>query len=287
MVGIDGGYVRAGERGRTHRDANFEVVVGQSIAEDRDSRYFGLVQSFDDKPKRRLHEVLREQGLQMNQDITFLTDGGDTVRNLAADMSQCAEHVLDWFHLTMRLTVLGQIVDGTLHVSPRPPTLAALAKTRLSAGLGRAFDRGRDGPGGWWIFHEPELHFGEDVLVPDVTGWRRERMPKLPDTDYVSLAPDWACEVLSPATRRLDLVDKRPVYAREGVPHLWLVDPADRTLEAFELHDGQWLRHPGRRCDRSLDNYRTRRAEGIGVHVRSRLDPSWCRRCRCPRTMRR
>ena len=82
MVGIDGGYVRAGERGRTHRDANFEVVVGQSIAEDRDSRYFGLVQSFDDKPKRRLHEVLREQGLmnQMNQDITFLTDGGDGTR---------------------------------------------------------------------------------------------------------------------------------------------------------------------------------------------------------------
>ena len=86
---------------------------------------------------------------------------------------------------------VAEIVDGTLHVSPRPPTLAALAKTRLSAGLGRAFDRGRDGPGGWWIFHEPELHFGEDVLVPDVTGWRRERMPKLPDTDYVILAPDW------------------------------------------------------------------------------------------------
>ena len=71
---------------------------------------------------------------------------------------------------------VAEIVDGTLHVSPRPPTLAALAKTRLSAGLGRAFDRGRDGLGGWWIFHEPELHFGEDVLVPDVTGWRRERM---------------------------------------------------------------------------------------------------------------
>ena len=115
VVGIDGGYVRARERGRTHRDANFEVVVGQSIAEDRDSRYFGLVQSFDDKPKRRLHEVLREQGLQMNQEITFLTDGGDTVRNLAADMSPCAEHVLDWFHFTMRLTVLGQYAKRLAH----------------------------------------------------------------------------------------------------------------------------------------------------------------------------
>ena len=90
-------------------------MVGQSIAEDRDSRYFGLVQSFGDRPTRRLHEVLREQGLQMNQEITFLTDGGDTVRNLAADMSPCAEHILDWFHLTMRLTVLGQYAKGLAH----------------------------------------------------------------------------------------------------------------------------------------------------------------------------
>ena len=115
VVGIDGGYVRAREPDRAPHGANFEVVVGQSIAEDRDSRYFGLVQSFDDKPKRRLHEVLREQGLQMNQDITFLTDGGDTVRNLAADISPCAEHILDWFHLTMRLTVLGQYAKGLAH----------------------------------------------------------------------------------------------------------------------------------------------------------------------------
>ena len=115
VVGIDGGYVRAREPDRMRREANFEVVVGQSIAEDRDSRYFGLVQSFDDRPKRRLHEVLREQGLQMNQDITFLTDGGTTVRNLAADMSPCAEHVLDWFHITMRLTVLGQNAKGLAH----------------------------------------------------------------------------------------------------------------------------------------------------------------------------
>ena len=115
VVGIDGGYVRACEPDRMRRETNFEVVVGQSIAEDRGSRYFGLVQSFDDKPKRRLLDVLREQGLQMNQDITFLTDGGDTVRNLAADMSPCAEHVLDWFHITMRLTVLGQYAKGLAH----------------------------------------------------------------------------------------------------------------------------------------------------------------------------
>ena len=95
--------------------------------------------------------------------------------------------------------------------------------------------------GGWWIIFEPELHLGEDVLVPDLAGWRRERMPDYPDTAYVSLPPDWVCEVLSASTRRLDLQEKRPVYAREGVGHLWLVDPTDRTLEAFELHEGQWL----------------------------------------------
>ena len=115
VVGIDGGYVRARESGRVRREAKFEVVVGESIAEDRDNRYFGLVQSFDDRPKRRLHEVLRKQGLQMNQDITFVTDGGDTVRNLAAAMSPCAQRVLDWFHLTMRLTVLGQYVKLLAH----------------------------------------------------------------------------------------------------------------------------------------------------------------------------
>ena len=104
-----------------------------------------------------------------------------------------------------------------------------------------AVERARDGPGGWGIFHEPELHFGEDVVVPDVVGWRRERMPELPTTDHVTLAPDWACEMLSAETRTLDLDAKRPVYAREGVRHLWLIDPRDRTLEAFELRDGEWV----------------------------------------------
>lgn len=112
VVGIDGGYVRAREKDDEGRQTNFEIVVGKSIAEDREDRYFGLVQSLDEKPKRRLHEVLQEQGLQMNQEITFLTDGGDSVRNLAEYMSPCAEHVLDWFHITMRLTVLRQYARG-------------------------------------------------------------------------------------------------------------------------------------------------------------------------------
>ena len=116
-----------------------------------------------------------------------------------------------------------------------------MASSTLGNELGPPFRRGRGGPGGWWILDEPELHLGEDILVPDLAGWRRERMAELPDTAYFTLAPDWVCEVLSASTRRLDLHEKRPVYAREGVGRLWLVDPADRTLEAFELHDGQWL----------------------------------------------
>ena len=136
---------------------------------------------------------------------------------------------------------VAEIVDGALYTHPRPAMPHALASSALGNDLGNPFQFGRGGPGGWWIIDEPELHLDEDILVPDLAGWRRERMPDYPDTAYVTLAPDWVCEVLSASTRRLDLQEKRPVYAREGVGHLWLVDPADRTLEAFELHDGQWL----------------------------------------------
>ena len=77
--------------------------------------------------------------------------------------------------------------------------------------------------------------------MPDLAGWRRERMPEPPDTAYFSVAPDWVCEVLSASTRRVDLQEKRPIYAREGVGHLWLIEPTDRTLEAFELREGEWV----------------------------------------------
>ena len=137
--------------------------------------------------------------------------------------------------------MVAEVIDGTLHTQARPAMPHAWASSGLSARIKPPFNYGDGGPGGWWIVFEPELHLGEDILVPDLAGWRRERMPDYPETAYATLAPDWVCEVLSPGTRRLDLHEKRPVYAREGVPHLWLVDPADRTLEAFELHDGQWL----------------------------------------------
>ncbi len=114
VVGIDGGYVKSREKGQNH----FEVMVGKSIPADSPDRYIGLVQSHDEKPRRRLFEVLKEQGWQENQEVTFMTDGGDTVRNLARDMSLASEHVLDWFHITMRITVMGQYLKGLIHTNP-------------------------------------------------------------------------------------------------------------------------------------------------------------------------
>ena len=136
---------------------------------------------------------------------------------------------------------VAEIVDGVLYTQPRPASPHALATSSLGSDLSGPFQFGRGGPGGWWIIDEPELHLGEDILVPDLAGWRRERMPDYPDVAYFTLAPDWACEVLSASTRKIDLHGKRPIYAREGVGHLWLVDPVDRTLEAFKLRDGQWV----------------------------------------------
>ena len=137
---------------------------------------------------------------------------------------------------------VAEVVDGVLYTNPRPAAPHALAASALEIDLGAAFQFGRGGPGGWWIIVEPELHFGDDILVPDLAGWRRDRMPRYPETAYFTLAPDWVCEILSPSTRKLDLDAKRPVYARERVRHLWLVEPADRTLEAFELTAGKWSR---------------------------------------------
>ena len=137
--------------------------------------------------------------------------------------------------------MVAEIVEGALHTHPRPAPPHARASSVLGGKIGDPFDFGEDGPGGWWIIDEPELHLGEDILVPDLAGWRRERMPEFPDTAFFSLAPDWVCEVLSPSTRDLDRHGKRPVYAREGVAHLWFIDPAARDLEAFELRDGEWV----------------------------------------------
>ena len=137
--------------------------------------------------------------------------------------------------------LVAEILDGQLHVSPRPAPRHADASSGLAGVLRNPFDRGRGGPGGWRILGEPELHLAADVVVPDLAGWRRERMPVLPDQTFVSLAPDWVCEVLSPSTAVFDRRDKLPVYAREAVTHVWLIDPTARLLEVLRL-DGATYR---------------------------------------------
>jgi Uma2 family endonuclease len=129
-----------------------------------------------------------------------------------------------------------------LHTHPRPAPKHARAYSALGFSLGGPFDRGVGGPGGWWILDEPEFHLGGDILVPDIAGWRRERMPTLPESAWFELAPDWVCEILSPATARTDRALKMPLYAREGIPYLWLVDPDVRMLEVYRLDaDRRWL----------------------------------------------
>jgi len=143
--------------------------------------------------------------------------------------------------LALPENVVGEILDGELHTHPRPATRHSAAASAIGEELGPPFKRGRGGPGGWMILDEPELHMGRDVMVPDLAGWRRERMPELPDAAYIELAPDWACEVLSPSTRSTDRTLKLRLYARHLVPHLWYVDPDARTLEVLRL-DGDTYR---------------------------------------------
>lgn len=144
--------------------------------------------------------------------------------------------------LTLPAHVVGEIVFGTLHASPRPTPKHAQAATTLAEELGPPFKRGRGGPGGWLILYEPELHLGPHVVVPDLAGWRRTRMPEMPvDKAYFDLAPDWVCEVLSPSTAALDRGDKLTIYNTFMVEHVWLVDPDARTLEVLG-HDPKGYR---------------------------------------------
>ena len=139
--------------------------------------------------------------------------------------------------------MVAEVVGGVLHLHPRPAFPHAFASSALSVELGPPFMRGRGGPGGWVILFEPELHLGPepDILVPDLAGWREERMPTVPRAAYVTLPPDWACEVLSESTEDIDRAEKLPLYARERVGHVWLVDPLLRTLEVLRL-DGATYR---------------------------------------------
>ena len=136
----------------------------------------------------------------------------------------------------------GEILAGQLHTQPRPSGPHGRAVVKLDRAIGRGYDDGDGGPGGWWILVEPEVHFirDQEVAVPDLAGWCRAWMPRIPEGHRFEVVPDWICEILSPATASRDREIKLPLYARYGVAHVWLVDPARRTLEVHALDAGTW-----------------------------------------------
>lgn len=138
-------------------------------------------------------------------------------------------------------TQIGEILAGDLVASPRPTPRHAIVIYELGGLLRDPYRHGVNGPGGWWIMSEPELHLGADVIVPDLAGWRQERMPAFPDTAAITLAPDWVCEVLSPKSGRRDRIIKRALYEKHQVPSLWYVDPLARSLDALRLTEQGWL----------------------------------------------
>ncbi|WP_437987575.1 Uma2 family endonuclease [Sorangium sp. So ce117] len=142
--------------------------------------------------------------------------------------------------------MVAEILDGELYTFPRPARPHTRTASLLGSSLTGPFDRGRGGPGGWVILDEPELHLGPrpDKVVPDLAGWRRERMPDpLGPEDapaHYDVAPDWVCEVISPRTERVDRGKKMRIYRRERVRHAWLINPVAQTLEVYRIDDGRW-----------------------------------------------
>lgn len=165
----------------------------------------------------------------------------DAADEMDAEFPNLRKAVVDvWRNAPEHMRV--EIIDGELVTLPRPRATHARAAGELHAELRDPFDRGRGGPGGWIFLFEPELHLGSpsDVVSPDLAGWRRERMPELPDVAAFTLAPDWVCEVLSDSTESIDRGRKMRIYRREGVQHLWLVDARARALEVWRVVDGRW-----------------------------------------------
>ena len=157
-------------------------------------------------------------------------------------MPETAEPKRDLYRELLDLpeNMVGEIINGELYSQPRPAPRHSMASSSLGDELVSPFQKGRGGPGGWWILDEPEIHLDRQVMVPDIAGWKKDRLPQLPETAWFALAPDWACEVLSPSTARKDRIVKMPVYAEHGVCHVWLIDPALKTLEAYQLEDRFW-----------------------------------------------
>jgi len=138
--------------------------------------------------------------------------------------------------------LVAEIIAGTLYTHPRPSPRHGLAASALGAKLGDPFQFGNEGPGGWVFVVEPEIKFATDLLVPDISGWRRERLSAYPERNYFEIAPDWVCEILSGSTEKRDRTLKMRVYGEARIPHLWMIDPRLQILEAFENREGRWTK---------------------------------------------
>ena len=146
--------------------------------------------------------------------------------------------------LALPSDVRAEVLGGSIVTAPAALPRHSHAQRSAGRFIGGPFhdDDGRGGPGGWWIFIEVDVALGpQDIVRPDLAGWRRERLPRPGAVRPIEVAPDWICEVLSPATAARDRVHKRNLYARSGVSHYWLIDPAARVLEALAANDGRWM----------------------------------------------
>ena len=136
-----------------------------------------------------------------------------------------------------------EVFDGEIEASPRPSPEHGRTQAVLSGKIGGPYDHDIGGPGGWWILIEPDVMLERhQIVVPDVVGWKRVRLPDLTAERPIATVPDWICEVISPSDRGRDRVRKADLYLRVGVPYYWIIDPGDRTLEAFEANAGRWVR---------------------------------------------
>jgi hypothetical protein len=161
-VGLDGGYVHSTTQ-RSRRDGWFEVIAGKAVPADGQASCFGYVQTYDTKPKRRLFEVLKTHGMTANQQVTFLTDGGEDIRDLPLYLNPDSEHLLDWFHITMRITVMTTM---TKSLQPPPPDpdleLSVETATKLITEIGTGLERLK-----WFLWHGNVFHALQTVA--DIT----------------------------------------------------------------------------------------------------------------------